>query len=71
MYTLSKKSLEKLQGVHINLINFMKELIEISPWDFKITDGVRTATEQNKLYQSGRTIPGPVSYTHLTLPTKA
>lgn len=59
MYTLSKKSLEKLQGVHINLINFMKELIEISPWDFKITYGVRTATEQNKLYQSGRTIPGP------------
>ena len=58
MFSLSNSSLEKLKGVHPNLINFFKELILISPWNFKITAGVRTAEEQNKLYQQGRTIQG-------------
>ena len=53
MFVLSQKSLEKLNGVHINLVNFFKELILISPWDFKITAGVRTAAEQNLEYQKG------------------
>ena len=43
MYTLSQTSLNKLKGVHPNLVNFLKELILISPWDFKITAGIRTA----------------------------
>lgn len=55
MFVLSQKSLDKLEGVHPNLVNFLKELILISPYDFKITAGVRTAEEQNKLYQQGRT----------------
>ena len=58
MYTLSQTSLDKLEGIHPNLVNFLKELILISPWDFKITAGVRTAEEQNKLYQQGRTTKG-------------
>ena len=58
MYTLSQTSLNKLKGVHPNLVNFLKELILISPWDFKITAGVRTAAEQNLEYQKGRTLPG-------------
>ena len=58
MYTLSQTSLDKLNGVHINLVNFFKELILISPHDFKITAGVRTAEDQNKLYQQGRTTKG-------------
>ena len=58
MYTLSETSLKMLKGVHPNLVNFMTELIKISPWNFKITAGVRTAEEQNKLYQKGRTLPG-------------
>lgn len=58
MYTLSQTSLDKLKGVHPNLVNFLKELILISPWDFKITAGVRTAAEQNLEYQKGRTLPG-------------
>ena len=31
MFVLSQKSLEKLNGVHINLVNFFKELILVSP----------------------------------------
>ena len=58
MFSLSNSSLEKMIGVHPNLVNFLKELILISPWDFKITVGVRTAEEQNKLYQQGRTTKG-------------
>lgn len=58
MYTLSETSLNMLKGVHPNLVNFMTELINISPWDFKITAGVRTAAEQNLEYQKGRTAPG-------------
>ncbi|EJG08408.1 hypothetical protein A447_09299, partial [Fusobacterium vincentii ATCC 51190] len=58
MYTLSQTSLDKLKGVHPNLVNFFKELILVSPWDFKITAGVRTAAEQNSEYQKGRTSSG-------------
>ena len=58
MFVLSQTSLDKLKGVHPNLVNFLKELILISPWDFKITAGVRTAAEQNLEYQKGRTAPG-------------
>ena len=58
MYQFSKASLNKLEGVHQNLVNFMKELILIAPYDFKILRGVSTAEEQNKLYQQGRTIKG-------------
>ena len=60
MFVLSQSSLNKLEGVHQNLVNFMKELILITPYDFKILRGVSTAEEQNKLYQQGRTRPGDI-----------
>ena len=56
MFNFSKTSLDKMNGVHPNVVNFMKELIKESPYDFKITCGVRTAEEQNHEYQKGRTI---------------
>lgn len=56
MFNFSKASLEKMRGVHPNVVNFMNELIEESPYDFKITCGVRTAEEQNFEYQKGRTL---------------
>lgn len=58
-FYLSQTSLSKLDGIHSQLVEFMKELIKISPYDFKITQGVRTAEYQNALYQQGRTKPGP------------
>lgn len=60
MFKFSKKSLKKLEGLHPNLQNFFMELIKISPYDFSITQGIRTAKEQNKLYQQGRTTPGKI-----------
>jgi len=56
MFSLSNSSLEKMNGVHPNVVNFIKELIKESPYDFKITCGVRTAEEQNHEYQKGRTL---------------
>lgn len=60
MFKFSKNSLKKLEGLHPNLQNFFRELIKISPYDFSITQGVRTAEEQNKLYQQGRIVPGKI-----------
>lgn len=56
MFNLSDVSLEKMKGVHQNVVNFMKELIKETPYDFKITCAVRTAEEQNYEYRKGRTI---------------
>lgn len=60
MFKFSKNSLKKLERLHPNLQNFFMELIKISPYDFSITQGVRIAEEQNKLYQQGRTTPGKI-----------
>ena len=58
MFSLSQTSKNMMVGIHPDLVRFMEELIGLSPHDFKITCGMRTAEEQNKLYQYGRTIPG-------------
>ena len=58
MFKFSNRSLHNLEGLHPKLIEFAKELLKISPYDFTITHGIRTAKEQNSLYQQGRTKPG-------------
>ena len=60
MFKFSRNSEKKLQYLHPNLQKFFRELIKISPYDFSITQGIRTAVEQNKLYQQGRTMPGKI-----------
>ena len=60
MYSLSKKSLSKLDECHIDLQKVMKEAIKASPYDFGITWGYRSPVKQNELYQQGRTIPGGI-----------
>ncbi len=58
-YIFSRNSLNRLKGVSPKLVELAKKVITISPFDFLIVAGLRTAEEQNKLYQQGRTIPGP------------
>ncbi|MEF2599722.1 MAG: M15 family metallopeptidase, partial [Fusobacterium mortiferum] len=60
MYKFSKRSLNNLEGLHPKLQEFATELIKVTPYDISITCGVRTAEEQNKIYQQGRTIPGKI-----------
>ena len=59
-YSFSQTSLEKMKKVHPKLVEVMKTAIENSPFDFRITDGARTAEEQFALYQIGRNKPGRI-----------
>ena len=56
MPAFSKKSLDKLDGVHPDLVKVMKESIKECPIDFSIDYGVRTTKMQQDLYALGRTV---------------
>ena len=58
MYNLSKRSLNTMAGVNPNLVKVIKEAIATSPFDFMVTQGLRSAKYQNELYQQGRTVRG-------------
>jgi len=53
VYTLGSKSLSKLVGVDSRLVECVKEAIVITECDFSVTDGLRTAEQQNALFQKG------------------
>jgi peptidoglycan L-alanyl-D-glutamate endopeptidase CwlK len=55
-----KRSKDNLVGVHPDLVRLMEAAIINSPIDFTITEGVRTAKEQQILYAQGRTTKGPI-----------
>ena len=57
-YVFSQNSLNRLKGVSPKLVELAKKVITISPFDFLIVAGLRTAEEQNRLYQQGRTTQG-------------
>jgi peptidoglycan L-alanyl-D-glutamate endopeptidase CwlK len=50
-FSLSNRSLDKLEGVHPNLVAVVKRAIEVTDVDLY---GVRTLQEQEELYNSGR-----------------
>jgi peptidoglycan L-alanyl-D-glutamate endopeptidase CwlK len=52
-FILGTKSLERLIGVHPDLVAVVKRAIEITPIDFTVTCGRRTLEEQKKLFASG------------------
>ena len=54
-YSFAQSSLDKMEKVHPKLV-----AITDSPFDFRITDGARTAEEQFALYQIGRSKPGRI-----------
>ena len=49
----SSRSLGKLEGVN-ELVDTVKQNIEVSKVDFGVIHGVRSLEEQEKLYKSGR-----------------
>ena len=59
-YSFAQSSLDKMEKVHPKLVEVMKAAITDSPYDFRITDGARTAEEQFALYQIGRSKPGRI-----------
>jgi peptidoglycan L-alanyl-D-glutamate endopeptidase CwlK len=54
-YTLSQKSLDRLKGVHPDLVKVVKRAIELTPIDFRITEGLRTRERQAYLLKKGAT----------------
>ena len=62
MYKLSKRSKQRLEGIEPVLIEIIEDAITDSPIDFGIPQygGLRTAEDQNKLYQQGRELPGSI-----------
>ena len=52
-FKLSNASLGKLQGVHPDLVAVIKRAIELTPYDFGVTEGVRSVERQKALYDSG------------------
>ena len=53
-FKLSKRSLNKLEGVDENLIAVVKRAIELTKIDFGVTFGMRTVEEQEALVAAGR-----------------
>lgn len=57
MYKLSKRSIERLEGVAPDMVEVIKDAITNSPYDFGIPQygGLRTTEDQQELYAKGRT----------------
>lgn len=52
-FKLSKKSLERLEGVDERLVEVVKLAIEVSNIDFAVTEGLRTVERQRELVAKG------------------
>ena len=54
-YQLSQRSLNKLNGVHPDLVKVVKKAITLTKIDFGVTQGLRTLEQQRALLNSGAT----------------
>jgi peptidoglycan L-alanyl-D-glutamate endopeptidase CwlK len=53
MFKLSQKSLDRLSGVHPDLVAVVKRAIEITEIDFAVLEGVRSVARQEQLFKVG------------------
>ena len=60
MAQFSRTSLNRLEGVHPNLVKVLLTAIEDTPIDFSIIEGVRTTKRQQDIFAQGRTKPGKI-----------
>jgi len=52
-YELSKRSKDRLTGVHPDLVRVVERAIEITDMDFTVLEGVRSKARQAQLFASG------------------
>lgn len=52
-FRLSTTSRRKMDGVHPDLVRVVERAIQLTPIDFKITEGLRTAKRQASLVSAG------------------
>ena len=53
-FKLSQRSLDRLEGVHPDLVAVVKKAIELTSVDFGVTCGTRTVEEQQMLVDAGK-----------------
>lgn len=53
MRTWSQSSLDKLKGIHPDLRRVMDRALQEAPFDFRITEGLRTIERQKQLVAQG------------------
>ena len=53
-FRLSQRSLDRLKGVHPQLVETVVEAIDLTHIDFGVTCGLRTIEEQEKLVEDGK-----------------
>ena len=53
MFKLGKKSIERLQGVHPDLVRVVERAIDLTPVDFTVLEGLRSPERQQTLVASG------------------
>ena len=54
MFFFGPKRKERLNGVHPDLVRVIEEAIKGSPYDFSITQGLRTLEQQQALFNAGK-----------------
>lgn len=52
-FALSQKSLDRLSGVHPDLVRVVKRAIELTDIDFAVLEGVRSKARQEQLVAAG------------------
>lgn len=52
-FSLGKRSLTNLQGVHPDLVRVVKRAIQLTAIDFAVTEGLRTKERQAQLVKAG------------------
>ncbi|SFS75871.1 M15 family metallopeptidase [Brevundimonas viscosa] len=52
-FRLSERSIRRLAGVHPRLVALVKEAAALTPVDFMVTEGLRTADRQAALVRAG------------------
>lgn len=55
-FKLSKKSEDKLKGVHPELVRVVRRAIELSSVDFGVTEGLRSKGRQLQLVSEGKSL---------------
>lgn len=55
MFQLSQRSIDKMKGVHPDLVRVVELAIKLTPIDFGITEGLRSRERQAVLYAKGAT----------------
>lgn len=52
-FVLGQRSLQRLEGVHPDLVRVVKRAITLTPVDFVVLEGLRTKARQKQLVASG------------------